>query len=184
MFMSDGGPLYSIQDGGGSLRVLIDPLGDSPNWSPASIAVIAMDVLSRIIGGSPSPDAEEAIKALYGEALRFGPFAASFFIAMGDHFLDPPPRVVIVGNDDKKFEELHGTALMTFRPGKLVIPIRGGDSLDDLVVDESVKAMIRRGRTAAYVCAYSQCSMPIEDPPIKLRQLIVDFARDKYMFLY
>lgn len=180
-FMSGQGLLYSIQDGDAALRVPIDPLGDSPNWSPASIAVLAMDVLSRIVSGAPSPDAEAVIKALYGEAVRFGPFAASFFVAVGDHFLDPP-RVVIVGSGDEKFEELHEAALSVFRPGKLVIPVRG-DSLDDLVMDGSIKAMVRRGGTAAYVCAYSQCSMPIDDP-IKLRLLITDFARDRYMFLY
>jgi uncharacterized protein YyaL (SSP411 family) len=183
-FLDDSGmlryasPVASDSD---LIQIQVSPLGDSPNWSPGAVAIIAMDTLSRIINGIPSSDAEKSIRAMHGAAARLGPYAASYFIALENHFLDPP-KIVIVGHDEAIFKALHEAALSVFRPGKLVIPVLG-DSISDLIRDEAVMAMIRAGNTAAYVCAYNECSLPTSDPN-SLRQLIMNFARDKYVFIY
>ncbi len=182
-FLDDMGSLHyvPITNDSDLIPIQVSPLGDSPNWSPGAVAIIALDTLSRIIKGSPSSDAEKSIHAMHGAAVRLGPYAASYFIALENHFLEPP-KIVIVGDDEALFRTLHEAALSVFRPGKLVIPILG-DSISDLIRDESVSAMMRAGNTAAYVCAYNECSLPTRDPHA-LKQLIMNFARDKYIFIY
>ncbi len=93
-----------------------------------------------------------------------------------------PPKVVIVGDANDDFTRLLRTALRTFRPGKLVIPIVN-DSVDDLLLDSSIRAMVneykRRGSPLAYVCAYSACTTPIANEET-LRNVLTDFMHDKY----
>ncbi|GAB6946959.1 thioredoxin domain-containing protein [Vulcanisaeta sp. JCM 16161] len=160
----------------------IKPIGDTPNWSPNSLALIALMNLYRVTGINRfRRGVDNGIRALYPLAVRYGPGAASYFIAL-DWYLRDPPKVVIIGDEDNEFMRLLNVALSTFRPGKLVIPIIN-DSVDDLIMDESVRAMINEYRkrrvTLAYVCAYTACSMPISDDE-KLRNLITSFMRDKY----
>lgn len=184
-FEAEDGGFYDNPDTEdvGLLSVRVKPIGDTPNWSPSSLAIVGLDRLSRITGNDEYRKmAERALKALYPLALRYGASAASYFIALEWHYLEPPKVVVVGEPDDENFRNLWRIALSTFRPGKLVIPILD-PGVGDLIKDETLRYIIgeyRRSREArAYVCAYTACSMPVKDE--ELSNLINTFMRDKYV---
>ncbi|BDR91485.1 thioredoxin domain-containing protein [Vulcanisaeta souniana] len=164
------------------MTLRIKPIADTPNWSPNSLALIALMNLYRVTGIDKfSKEVNNGIRALYSLAMRYGTATSSYFIAL-DWYLRDPPKVVIVGDANDDFMRLLKTALRTFRPGKLVIPIIS-DSVDDLLMDNSIRAMVneyrRKGSPLAYVCAYSACTTPIVNEET-LRNVLTDFMRDRY----
>jgi hypothetical protein len=125
--------------------------------------------------------AGRALRALYPLALRYGVNAASYFIALEWHHMEPPKVVVVGDPGDEEFRRLWRIALGTFRPGKLIIPITDV-GFGELTRDETLRYIVseyRRSREArAYVCAYTACSMPVKDEG--LSNLISNFMRDRY----
>ena len=178
---ADGG-FYDTDMPDEPMTLKVKPIADTPNWSPNSLALIALMNLYRVTGIDKfGKEVGNGVKALYPLAMRYGPAAASYFIAL-DWYLRDPPKVVIVGDADDNFMRLLKTALSIFRPGKLVVPIIN-DYVNDLIVDSSMRAMIneyrRRKVALAYVCAYSACTTPISNEET-LRSVLTSFMRDKY----
>ena len=181
-FRAPDGGFYDTDMPDEPMTLRIKPIADTPNWSPNSLALIALMNLYRATGIEKiGREVSNGVRALYPLATRYGPAAASYFIAL-DWYLRDPPRVVIVGDASDDFMRLLKTALSTFRPGKLVMPIIN-DDVSDLIVDASMKAMMseyrRRGRALAYVCAYSACTTPISNEET-LRNVLTNFMRDRY----
>ncbi|MFP3195256.1 MAG: thioredoxin domain-containing protein [Caldivirga sp.] len=180
---SDGGfyDTYLSEDIG-LTSIRVKPIHDTPNWSPNALALMGMYYLHKVTGlGEFKGAFERGIKALYQSALSSGASAASYFINLDWYFANPP-TVVVIG-DDERFKALWQTALKTYRPGKLVIPIPGDEVLD-LIKDEAILGMVReqrRGESLAFVCAHTACSMPINKAE-DLRQVIASFMIDKYVY--
>jgi len=181
---SDGGfyDTYLSEDIG-LTSIRVKPIHDTPNWSPNALALMGMYYLHKVTGLDEFKGAfDRSIKALYQSALSSGTSAASYFINLDWYFANPP-TVVVIG-DDEQFKALWQTALKTYRPGKLVIPIPGDEVLD-LIKDEAILGMVReqrrRGESLAFVCAHTACSMPINKAE-DLGQVIASFMIDKYVY--
>ncbi len=181
---SDGGfyDTYLSEDIG-LTSIRVKPIHDTPNWSPNALALMGMYYLHKVTGlGEFKGAFDRGIKALYQSALSSGASAASYFINLDWYFANPP-TVVVIG-DDEQFKALWQTALKTYRPGKLVIPIPGDEVLD-LIKDEAILGMVReqrrKGEGLAFVCAHTACSMPINKAE-DLGQVIASFMIDKYVY--
>lgn len=108
---------------------------DSPNYSGNSLAVMALDFLYYITGvGEFREAASKALKALVGKISALGPAASGLLIALDFHLAEPP-RTVVVGSS----VELLKTALSIYRPGHLVVPLRGSWRFLDSAILQMLK---------------------------------------------
>ncbi|MEL9989928.1 MAG: thioredoxin domain-containing protein [Thermoproteus sp.] len=152
------------------LRTPNIPATDTPNYSGNSLAMLTCDYLYYVTGVKKFREAaDRALRALYGKMQRLGPSAASLAIALDAHIAEPP-RTVIVGS-----EELWRAALAEYRPLHLVVPV--GEQWD--YPEPSIRSMTRGPRSAAYVCAWGACTMPIRDTG-RLREAVREFRREAY----
>ena len=148
------------------------PFLDTPNFSGNSVAAISLVLLSMVTGRQDLREAAgKALRALFGKLRRVGPSAAGLAVAV-DLYLMEPPRTVVVGDAPALAE----TALSTYRPWHLAVPVAAGEWP---YPEQSIKAMLRGPRPAAYVCAGMACSMPLTEPE-KLRENILEFRKEAY----
>jgi uncharacterized protein YyaL (SSP411 family) len=148
------------------------PFLDTPNFSGNAVAANALTLLSMVTGRQGLREASgKALRALFGKLRRVGPSAAGLAIAV-DLYLMEPPRTVVVGDAPALAE----TALSTYRPWHLAVPVAAGEWP---YPEQSIKAMLRGPRPAAYVCAGMACSMPLTEPE-KLRKNILEFRKEAY----
>jgi uncharacterized protein YyaL (SSP411 family) len=148
------------------------PFLDTPNFSGNSVAAISLVLLSMVTGRQDLREAAgKALRALFGKLRRVGPSAAGLAVAV-DLYLMEPPRTVVVGDAPALAE----TALSTYRPWHLAVPVAAGEWP---YPEQSIKAMLRGPRPAAYVCAGTACSMPLTEPE-KLRKNILEFRKEAY----
>ncbi|WP_069806630.1 thioredoxin domain-containing protein [Vulcanisaeta thermophila] len=180
-FQAEDGGFYDTQTND-VMNIKIKPITDTPNWSPNSLALMALMNVGRAVGNNRFMETvERGIKALYQAATGYGAGAASYFIAL-DQSLREPPKIIVIGDPgDVEFKQLLNTALTTFRPGKLVIPIT--EEVTDLITDETTKTIISQYRKdhkpKAHICAYTACTTPITNPD-KLREATQQFMKEKY----
>jgi uncharacterized protein YyaL (SSP411 family) len=148
------------------------PFLDTPNFSGNSVAAISLVLLSMVTGRQDLREAAgKALRALFGKLRRVGPSAAGLAVAV-DLYLMEPPRTVVVGDAPALAE----TALSTYRPWHLAVPVAAGEWP---YPEQSIKAMLRGPRPAAYVCAGMACSMPLTEPE-KLMENILEFRKEAY----
>ena len=148
------------------------PFLDTPNFSGNSLAVISLVLLSMVTGRHDLREvAGKALRALFGKLRRVGPSAAGLAVA-ADLYLMEPPRTVVVGDTPA----LVDAALSTYRPWHLAVPVSAGEWP---YPEQSIRAMSRGPRPAAYVCAGMACSMPLREPE-KLRENIKEFKKEAY----
>jgi uncharacterized protein YyaL (SSP411 family) len=147
------------------------PFLDTPNFSGNAVSAIALTLLSMVTGRQDLQGASgKALRVLFGKLRRVGPSAAGLAIAV-DLYLMEPPRTVV--GDAPALAE---TALSTYRPWHLAVPVAAGEWP---YPEQSIKAMLRGPRPAAYVCAGMACSMPLTEPE-KLRENILEFRKEVY----
>jgi hypothetical protein len=148
------------------------PFLDTPNFSGNSVAAISLVLLSMVTGRQVLREAAgKALRALFGKLRRVGPSAAGLAVAV-DLYLMEPPRTVVVGDASALAE----TALSTYRPWHLAVPVAAGEWP---YPEQSIRAMLRGPRPAAYVCAGMACSMPLTETE-KLRENILEFRKEVY----
>ncbi len=148
------------------------PFLDTPNFSGNSVAAISLVLLSSATGRRDLREAAgRALSALFGKLRRVGPSAAGLALAV-DLYLMEPPRTVVVGDAPGLAE----AALSAYRPWHLAVPVSGGEWP---YPEQSIKAMLRGPRPAAYVCAGLACSMPLTEPE-RLKKNIQEFRREAY----
>ncbi|MEM4897790.1 MAG: thioredoxin domain-containing protein [Pyrobaculum sp.] len=169
-FLKEGG-FVDVEHTDFVLNSLHYPVVDSPNYSGNSLAVMALDFLHYITGvGEFREAASKALKALVGKISALGPAASGLLIALDFHLAEPP-RTVVVGSS----VELLKTALSIYRPGHLVVPLRGSWRL----LDSAILQMLKGPAPRAYVCTRGVCSLPI-DKPETLSNTILEFNLETY----
>jgi len=148
------------------------PFLDTPNFSGNSLAAISLVFLSLVTGRRDLREAAgKALRALFGKLRRVGPSAAGLAVAV-DLFLLEPPRTVVVGDSPELLE----AALSTYRPWHLAVPVSAEEWP---YPEQSIRAMLRGPRPAAYVCAGMACSMPLREPE-RLRENLQEFRKEVY----
>jgi len=148
------------------------PFLDTPNFSGNSVAAISLVLLSLVTGRRDLREAAgKALRALFGKLRRVGPSAAGLAVAV-DLYLLEPPRTVVVGDSPELLE----AALSTYRPWHLAVPVSAGEWP---YPEQSIRAMSRGPRPAAYVCAGMACSMPLREPE-RLRENLQEFRKEVY----
>ena len=168
----DGGGFRDVEEVDPVVATPHYPFLDTPNFSGNSVAAISLVLLSMVTGRQDLREAAgKALRALFGKLRRVGPSAAGLAVAV-DLYLMEPPRTVVVGDASALAE----TALSTYRPWHLAVPVAAGEWP---YPEQSIKAMLRGPRPAAYVCAGMACSMPLTEPE-KLRKNILEFRKEAY----
>ena len=148
------------------------PFLDTPNFSGNSVAAISLVLLSLVTGRRDLREAAgKALRALFGKLRRVGPSAAGLAVAV-DLYLLEPPRTVVVGDSPELLE----AALSTYRPWHLAVPVSAEEWP---YPEQSIRAMLRGPRPAAYVCAGMACSMPLAELE-KLRKNVQEFRKEVY----
>ena len=168
----DGGGFRDVEEVDPVVATPHYPFLDMPNFSGNSVAAISLVLLSMVTGRQGLREASgKALRALFGKLRRVGPSAAGLAVAV-DLYLMEPPRTVVVG-DAPALAEM---ALSTYRPWHLAVPVAAGEWP---YPEQSIKAMLRGPRPAAYVCAGMACSTPLTEPE-KLRKNILEFRKEAY----
>ena len=150
------------------------PVEDNPTPAPNAVAAMVFGRLQHLTGEEAYRQVqEETLKALAGEAGRYGGiYCGSYFQAL-DLFLNPPAQVVIVGNrGDAKADALYRAALAVYGPGKTVLRFAPGerDRMPSLVRPMLDAPEAKKG-AAAFVCKGTTCELPTGDPE-KVRALL------------
>ena len=143
------------------------PVEDNPTPAPNAVAAMVFGKLHHLTGKDEYRQIqEETLKALAGEAGRYGGiYCGSYFQAL-DLFLNPPAQVVIVGSrGDAKADGLHRAALAVYRPGKTVLRFtpEERDRMPSLVRPMLDAPEAKKG-AAAFVCKGMTCDLPTGDP--------------------
>ncbi len=150
------------QTGIGALRITHKPIQDSPTAGANAMAFQVLNRLHVITSEAKYREyAERGLKHFAGSVQKQGMFAATYFLAL-DHFLTPPPHVVVVSIDnDAVGAELYRTALSIFRPGKTVSHVHPSRSND---LPATIKAMAQSfTKPVAFVCSNYSCAPPAYD---------------------
>jgi uncharacterized protein len=149
----------------GTLTMSRKAFQDSPTPAGNSVAVLVLDRLAGLAG---RPDfrakAESTLDIFAAKAAEYGLFAATYALALANHFR-PPVEVVVIGlSTDGRTRELLEAAYRTPRTGKRVLAfepdaVKKGNlpaglaaTLPNLPVD---------GNPLALVCVGSTCQPPV-----------------------
>lgn len=171
-FHSGSGAFKDVKraDGRGILSLDLQPLLDTPNLSPNSLAILALDRLYYATGVKRYREAaDSAVKALYARAAAYGAAACGYFSALDSH-MAPPPKAVVTE------PSLLPTVLSIYRPWLLAVPLTNGAL--ELIEDPSIRAMAR-GPGAVYVCTTAKCTTPLRDKD-KVAEVLRRFGAEEY----
>ncbi|MFP3226842.1 MAG: thioredoxin domain-containing protein [Sulfolobaceae archaeon] len=132
---------------------------DTPNESPASLALKGLLKLSVITGTSYVPTSYS------GDS----PFLSGVAYSIAS-YLKGIAHIVIVDENDGRGKTLHNEVLRLYHPFK-VVEIVKEDSTD--LLPKFIKEMVRynKGVSRAYVCVGTTCSLPL-DSIEKIKQLL------------
>jgi len=152
----------------GSLTMSRKAFQDSP--TPAGNAMAAL-VLDRLAHLAERPDfrdrAEATLDLLAAKAADYGLFAATYAIALVNHFR-PPVEIVVVGpSHDERTRKLLKSAYASGRAGKHVLAVgpdvvKAGDLPAGLA--STLPNLPLDGRPVALVCVGTSCQPPVETP--------------------
>jgi len=144
---------------------------DNPTPSSNGVAAMAFAKLYRLTEKEVYRETAEAtLRAVAGEASRYGGIYCGTYFQALDLFLSPPAQVVIVGKkSDGKAEALHRAALAVYCPGKIVMRF-SPDERDRMpgIVRPMLDAPEAKKGAVAFVCKGMTCDLPTDDPE-KLR---------------
>jgi uncharacterized protein YyaL (SSP411 family) len=108
--------------------------------------------------------ARRTLEAFAGHAPDYGPFAATYGLALHYH-LQPAATVAIVGKaDDERTRALLQAALASYRPGRMVL--RFSPDEEGLPYPAGSD-----GQPVAYVCAGESCSAPTSEAATLVEEL-------------
>jgi uncharacterized protein YyaL (SSP411 family) len=161
----------------GTLAISSKPIQDSPTSSPNGVAVLCLLRLHALTGDTAYRErAERALRYFAGGIEGNGVFAATYFLGL-QSLLFPPLHVVTTGPEgDPQAEDLHKTALRTFRPGKVVLRV---DLKNKARVPPAAQGIVGSpAEPMAVVCGASSCSAPVSAAD-ELARLISSFDRRK-----
>ena len=164
-----GGFFDTARDSGGvqgSLTVTRKAFQDSPTPAANPMAALVLDRLAHLAERPDFRDkAEATLDLLAAKAADYGLFAATYAIAVVNHFR-PPVEIVVVGpSADEKTRKLLKSAYATGRAGKHVLAfepdvVRAGDLPAGLA--STLPNLPLDGRPVALVCVGTSCQPPVE----------------------
>lgn len=143
---------------------------DTPTPAANAVAVLALDRLALLTGDARYHEyARRTLVTFAGRAPDYGPFAATYGLAMWFH-LHPPAVATIVGPlDHAETRQLWTAALETYRPGRLVAVFP--PDAPNLPCPPVAEGAI------ACVCAGQACAKPTAKPET-LRDILRTFGRN------
>jgi uncharacterized protein YyaL (SSP411 family) len=137
------------------LRVKDDYDGAEP--SGISVATLALLKLGAITGRTDFQEAAEATLALFAERMEKMPQAVPYMLQALDFALQPPTRVVIVGEVNLPTgRELLQAAHSVYQPNRIVLGNAG-------VVEEFARSLPASSVATAFVCTGSACQPPVSE---------------------
>lgn len=145
-FTAEGGGFFDIaaaKPGEGHLRFRDRRIQDSPTGSPNATVAAVLLKLHSITGKQVCLDQTRGIlQFFHSEAQSFAYRASGYFLALDLYVKGALPVAVVGRAEDPLFKRLHETALFTFHPHSVVIPLRPEtrkdfpDSQTDLLYQE------------------------------------------------
>jgi uncharacterized protein YyaL (SSP411 family) len=166
-----GGFFDTARDGAsqqGSLTVTRKAFQDSPTPAGNPMAALVLDRLARLAERPDFRDkAEATLDVFAAKAADYGLFAATYAIALVNHFR-PPVEIVVVGLfADEKTRQLLKSAYTSGRAGKHVLAfepdiVKAGDLPAGLA--STLPNLPLDGRPVALVCVGTSCQPPVETP--------------------
>jgi uncharacterized protein YyaL (SSP411 family) len=156
---------------GAALAALERPLKnieDNPTASPNGMAALVLDRLAYLTNNEAyEQKALQTLQAFAGSVKGAGHFVATYALAVHYHINRSAQAVIIGKKSHPKMQLLWKSALMTYRPGKMVAVYDPTElKVKDLppAVAGAVKAFGVQGEPRAYICAGSTCAPPTGDP--------------------
>lgn len=147
----------------GLLDQPLRPLEDAPTPSGNGVAALVMLRLSYHDHSAPwRQRGEELLRAASGALGTLSLYAATMLRA-ADWYLNPPAYVVVAGDPrEPQTAALLHTARRTYRPRKVIVPLKPNDSPERL--PEPLQAMLTRQTPRAYLCSGMHCAAPTASP--------------------
>jgi len=134
------------------------PLADEAVPSGAGIAAFALQRLGFLLGEVRYLDAAERTLGNAWQAIEQYPHAHVSLLTALEEYVDHPEIIIIRGADDEAMR-WRDAASRLYAPHRLVFAIPADEaSLPGALADRAA----RPGRTIAYRCTGSQCSLPFE----------------------
>jgi uncharacterized protein YyaL (SSP411 family) len=142
---------------------------DLPTPAPNAVLALALDRAALLTHEDRYRDAAGAtLSAFAGQAPDYGPFAATFGLALGYHLYPPAAAIVVGPLEEEATQYLWQTALETYRPGRLAAAF---------APNADPPYPPREPATAvAYVCAGVACTEPAADVET-LRHNLLTFGK-------
>ncbi len=174
----DAGGFFDVPKGttGPALETPHRPVQDAPTAAPNAVAALVLLRLARIFDVPSYRERAATLVQSFAPALAaHALYASTLFIAVDD-LLHEPAHVTIVGRPaDPRTSALHRTALMTYRPDKVISLHLDGDTA--IPLPPAVRAMVTAStEPRAYVCAGTACAAPTSDPEA-LKETLTTFGR-------
>jgi uncharacterized protein YyaL (SSP411 family) len=145
------------------LRVKDDYDGAEPSGN--SVAALALLKLSAISGRADFQEAAEATLSLFAERMNKLPQAVPYMLQALDFALQPPTRVVLVGDVNAPAgRELLQATHSVYQPNRIVLGNAGA-------VEEFARSLPVSSGATAFVCTGTACQPPVTETA-KLRELL------------
>jgi uncharacterized protein len=168
---SKNGGFFDRPPQGAALAALERPLKhveDDPTASPNGIAALVLDRLAYLTNNAAyEQKALQTLQAFASSVTGAGHVLATYALAVHYHINRPAQAVIIGEKSHPKTQLLWKSALMTYRPGKIVAIYDPTElKVKDLppAVAGAVKVFGVQGEPRAYVCAGTTCAPPTGDP--------------------
>jgi uncharacterized protein len=149
----------------GLLPARAKPVQDTPTPSPNGVAGIVLARLHELTGDSRWKERASALLTVFaGRTHELGLHAAAYLLAL-DWELNPVTHIVITGNpEDSRVVEMHGSALATFLPRRVVQLLPSADAQSSSL-PPALRGMVANvAYPRAYACFGTSCTTPAEDP--------------------
>jgi len=168
---SKNGGFFDHPSQGTALAALEQPMKnveDNPTASPNGMAALVLDRLAYLTNNAAyEQKALQTLEAFAGSVKGSGHFVGTYARALHYHLNRPAQAVIIGKKNHPKTQLLWKSALMTYRPGKMVAVYDPTElKVKDLppAVAGAVKVFGVQGEPRAYVCAGTTCAPPTGDP--------------------
>ena len=149
----------------GTLAMTRKAFQDSPTPGGNPVAALVLDRLAHLAERPDFRDKAEVTLDLFAsKAAEYGLFAATYALALVNHFRPPVEVVVVGGSTDARTRELVATANRTARAGKRVLVFEP-DAVKNGSLPPGLSATLPHlpldGNPVALVCVGTSCQPPV-----------------------
>jgi uncharacterized protein len=145
----------------GLLPSRVKPVQDTPTPSPNGVAGIALMRLHELTGDSRWRERAAAlVSAFAGAAADLGLHGSAFLLAL-DWYVNPATHLVVIGEEgDETADAMHGAALASFTPRRVVQRLTPAQAAERRLPPALAGMLAAGSGTRGYVCAGTSCSLP------------------------